>query len=180
MYLNKKYYVAKWPNAEPKDSYQITIRKGGKFTSIPTSKINYIVTKEIYWRKANAVHQWFVDNVQDGNDDCGRYYVSREQLQELLDICTKILNASELVDGDVNNGYSIENGKRTDHIIKGKVIKDSSVAQENLPTQSGFFFGGTDYDEWYYRDIEHTKKELERVLANKDDDYGEFEYHSSW
>ena len=23
------------------------------------------------WRKANAVHKWFVDHVQDGNDDCG-------------------------------------------------------------------------------------------------------------
>ena len=23
------------------------------------------------WRKANAIHKWFVDNVQDGVDDCG-------------------------------------------------------------------------------------------------------------
>ena len=32
------------------------------------------VTKEYAvcdWRKANHIHQWFVQNVQDGNDDCG-------------------------------------------------------------------------------------------------------------
>ncbi len=37
-----------------------------------------------YWRKVNAVHKWFVDNVQSGEDDCGEYYVSHEQLKELL------------------------------------------------------------------------------------------------
>lgn len=37
-----------------------------------------------YWRKVNAVHKWFVDNVQNGEDDCGEYYVSHEKLQELL------------------------------------------------------------------------------------------------
>ena len=24
-----------------------------------------------YWRKANAIHGWFVRNVQNGKDDCG-------------------------------------------------------------------------------------------------------------
>ena len=44
-----------------------------------------------YWRKANAVHNWFVDNVQDGNDDCKRYWVSKEDLQKLLDVVNKAL-----------------------------------------------------------------------------------------
>jgi hypothetical protein len=54
-----------------------------------------------YWRKVNAVHQWFVDNVQDGEDDCHEYGVPREKLQELLDICKLIeldnASASELL-----------------------------------------------------------------------------------
>ena len=37
-----------------------------------------------YWRKVNAVHNWFVTNVQDGEDDCGEYYVSHDKLKELL------------------------------------------------------------------------------------------------
>ena len=44
-----------------------------------------------YWRKANQIHKWFVDNVQDGKDDCGSYYVSKEKLQQLLDACEDVL-----------------------------------------------------------------------------------------
>ena len=40
-----------------------------------------------YWRKANQIHGWFVDNVQGGEDDCREYGVSREQLQQLLQLC---------------------------------------------------------------------------------------------
>ena len=41
-----------------------------------------------YWRKANQIHNWFVTNVQRGEDDCGEYYVSREKLSQLLRDCT--------------------------------------------------------------------------------------------
>ena len=44
-----------------------------------------------YWRKANAIHKWFVDNVQDGEDNCGKYYVSHTQLKELLTTCRQAL-----------------------------------------------------------------------------------------
>ena len=44
-----------------------------------------------YWRKANQIHKWFVDHVQDGNDNCEEYRVTREQLQLLLDTCKIVL-----------------------------------------------------------------------------------------
>ena len=44
-----------------------------------------------YWRKVNAVHKWFVDNVQDGEDNCGEYYVSHTKLKELLTTCRQAL-----------------------------------------------------------------------------------------
>ena len=44
-----------------------------------------------YWRKANAVHGWFVNHVQRGMDDCKPYMVERSQLKELLDLCAYIL-----------------------------------------------------------------------------------------
>lgn len=44
-----------------------------------------------YWRKANAIHKWFVDNCQEGEDDCRAYYVGREQLEELRELCKEIL-----------------------------------------------------------------------------------------
>ncbi len=44
-----------------------------------------------YWRKANQIHAWFVDNVQGGEDNCGEYYVSHEKLKQLLDLVNKAL-----------------------------------------------------------------------------------------
>jgi hypothetical protein len=43
------------------------------------------------WRKANQIHQWFVDNVQDGEDNCKEYYVEREQLEELKSVCEQVI-----------------------------------------------------------------------------------------
>jgi len=44
-----------------------------------------------YWRKANAIHAWFVDNVQDGEDECKEHDVEREQLKQLRDLCAKAI-----------------------------------------------------------------------------------------
>lgn len=48
-----------------------------------------------YWRKANAIHNWFVKNCQDGVDDCNQYYVSRDKLKELLDLCKETLETKD-------------------------------------------------------------------------------------
>lgn len=40
-----------------------------------------------YWRKANAIHNWMVDNLQNGNDDCGSYQMSQEDVEQLLFDC---------------------------------------------------------------------------------------------
>ena len=51
----------------------------------------YVEVTCAYWRKANQIHKWFVDNVQGGNDNCGEYYVSQNKLQELLDLVNRAL-----------------------------------------------------------------------------------------
>ena len=48
-----------------------------------------------YWRKANQIHKWFVDNVQGGEDNCGEYYVSDEKLRELRETCRQALFAKD-------------------------------------------------------------------------------------
>ena len=100
-----------------------------------------------YWRKANAIHKWFVDNVQSGNDDCGSYEVPREKLVELLNICNQIIERPEL-------------------------------GEQLLPTQSGFFFGTVDYDEYYIEDIKDTVQIILRAL--KLPEGYDIEYQSSW
>ena len=50
------------------------------------------VTAEVgYWRKANAIHQWFVKNVQSGEDDCNPYFVDRSSLETLRELCQRVL-----------------------------------------------------------------------------------------
>ena len=44
-----------------------------------------------YWRKANAIHKWFIDHCAKGEDDCRSMWVSVKKLEELLDIIKDIL-----------------------------------------------------------------------------------------
>lgn len=61
-------------------------RKGNEIT-----KRQIIKTEEIYWRKANQIHGWFVENVQYHNDDCGYYPVTKDELKELKSCCKDVL-----------------------------------------------------------------------------------------
>jgi len=115
-----------------------------------------------YWRKANQIHKWFVDNFQEAVDDCKSYEVSREQIKELLKLVNEVLKKCKLIKGD----------------IKEKVIDKPEIACKILPTMEGFFFGNSNYDEWYYEKIKDTKVILEKCLKLSEDWY--FEYHSSW
>lgn len=58
-------------------------------------KVKNITIEVGYWRKANAIHRWFVQNVQNGEDDCQDYCVSRKDLEKLKDICEQVLNEPE-------------------------------------------------------------------------------------
>lgn len=140
-----------------------------------------IKTECAYWRKANQIHKWFVDNVQNGEDDCKEYYVDRSSLEELLDICKKVKKSCKLIKGKVSNGYRYENGEKIYEFVDGKVIADATVAKELLPTQSGFFFGGTEYDENYMYDIDITIEQLTKILNEDPADWNiQYIYTSSW
>lgn len=181
MYLSKKHYVKNWDHQEPKEKHSFLIKRGGKVADyIDTKKISYIEEEVAYWRKANQIHKWFIDNCAEGNGDQTEMYVSREQLQELLDTCKKVLGASELIDGKINNGQQMQGGKWVDIKVDGKYIKDPKMAEELLPTESGFFFGGTDYDEYYIQDITDTIKVLEEELAKPETNYPSYYYSASW
>jgi len=131
-----------------------------------------------YWRKANQIHHWFVENVQGGEDECNPFPTSRGKLQELAKACGFVLGRSELEDGQVHIGTRWTAAGVEEMYEDGKVVVEPAVAQEILPTASGFFFGGTEYDEWYVRDLEDTVLQIERAL--KMPDIWTFVYQSSW
>ena len=110
----------------------------------------WVSLKSWYWRKANAIHQWFVANVQNEEDDCGVYEVSHDQLKRLT--------------VDVN-----------------WVLMFPEEAEDHLPTQSGFFFGSQEYDQYYMDDLRTTAKYMREALRlmEKNPDT-RFFYCSSW
>lgn len=134
-----------------------------------------------YWRKANQIHRWFVEHVQDGVDECDRYEVTKEQLTELRDLSIKVLTESVMMEGIIRNGYTFNiNGKKTTNYRKGKTVINPEIAIEFLPTLDGFFFGSTDYDEIYIEDLQETVNILNNVLEQTDfSNYAVF-YRSSW
>ena len=183
MYLTASRYVSR----EDREATKLTI--AGEEIEVVSNRGDDHSWREIgdltelrfdagYWRKANAIHRWFVEHVQDGNDDCGTYYVTREKLEELLRTVNAVLNASELVDGKRFAGKQIEGDKLVTTFEDGKTIDDPTLAEQLLPCQDGFFFGSVEYDQWYYDDLELTKSILEQAL--KAPGNLEFYYRSSW
>lgn len=149
----------------------------------------------ICWRKANAIHNWFVTNVQNGNDDCGIYDVDINQLARLYDACKEVIESTRLVDDEIANGKQYVDGEWVPIMEKGQRLEDPSKAMELLPTKEGFFFGSTEYDQWYWWDLQFTMEKLDRLMENlmpadkdnwyvihKDepDWYVKFQYTSSW
>lgn len=133
-----------------------------------------------YWRKANAIHKWFVENVQNDVDDCNYYEASKEQLETLLGICKTIKSKCKMEKGYVKNGEKLNGEVWCPIMEEGEYITNPEVAEELLPTQSGFFFGSTEYDEYYMADIEDTIDILTKVLETTDFDREMITYCSSW
>lgn len=135
-----------------------------------------------YWRKANAIHAWFERNIADGEiENCKEYMVSKEDLEKLLSDCKAVLKSSKLVYKEVDvKQYDYDKG---DYILVKKMMKvleNPSVAEELMPTQSGFFFGSTLYNEFYVEDLEETINQVEEILATTDFDEYNIRYYAWW
>ena len=61
------------------------------FPNIGDAKVNEVSAEFAYWRKANAIHNWFVQNVQDGEDDCKEAYLEKDALEKLLYVVNEVL-----------------------------------------------------------------------------------------
>jgi len=95
MYLHAKRYVSAYSDTQLRDS--ILAALGMSANEVADNGI-YVSLPAAYWRKANAIHGWFVANVQEGNDNCREYYVEREQLEELRDLCKSVLSGEATKD----------------------------------------------------------------------------------
>jgi hypothetical protein len=138
MYLSAKRYL--WSDTDKEVSTKVGEIIGVQGDTERRFNGSSLVVKEIsldamYWRKANAIHGWFVKHCQDGVDDCKEYEVARSTLETLRNLCKDILEHSD------------------------------AERDEDLEPTEGFFFGSYDKDEWYFQDLKNTVEGLDRVLA---------------
>lgn len=85
MYLRAERYV--WWNED-----DLKNELGKHFPELPEGTSVKSVEAEVgYWRKANAVHDWFVKNVQGGKDECQKSFVSRDDIKALKTLCERVV-----------------------------------------------------------------------------------------
>jgi hypothetical protein len=114
-----------------------------------------------YLRKANQIHNFIVQECQDGVDECQLSIVRKTHLKDLLKRCKKAISVKDIY---LNDG----------------ILKDGEGIEEYLPTTSGSFFGGTEFNEWFFNDVEETIELIEKVLKETDFKTQVICYRSSW
>lgn len=106
----------------------------------------------VYWRKANQIHNWFVKFYCNDDHDFNMVAKADRPFVDRQGIAS-LIEACETA------------------------ITERDLAPNVLPTRSGFFFGGTEYDEWYYDELKRTKKELSALMTDPSFDGG---YYNCW
>jgi len=104
-----------------------------------------------YWRKANHIHAWFVNECGQGIDKCQTIPVSQKKLIELLERLNRVQKSHRKL-----------------------------IAEELLPPQGGFFFGRTDIDDDYWEGINESIKIISKVLKETDFETERIVYQASW
>lgn len=156
-YLYRREYISGWDwNDNPKEMkmYSDILEYTGaeRCVGSPHAQIEVCVG---YWRKANAIHGWFVNTLADGVDECQSIYVSKGDLEKLHLACNNVLLAPA-----------------------GIGMEDVAAQHGLLPTR-GFFFGSYDIDQYYMEDLKNTMMQIENILATSGE-YSDFIYRASW
>lgn len=106
-----------------------------------------------YWRKANAIHAYFVDKFANGKDECQDIAVSKSKFKKFiadLEDTKKVLDESKRFYFDADNKLlESEEGSSYYRI-------DCDVEKLKVAPRGGFFFGPTEIGDWYYTDITET------------------------
>ena len=138
----------------------------------------------MYWRKSNQIHQWFVQNVQAGTDNCAEYSVGIDQLRLLSKTIEPALvstaAASELLPttegfffgSQEYDSYYFEDLKQTKEKIDSLIAYQTAAIDANNKRYANLAkYNGSMSD-----------SEFEKHFPNltKDVPFDDFIYWSSW
>lgn len=163
MHLEKRKTGVSYKKDKP-FNIKVSIGDDSSYQELITHEIDLMIGN-MRWSKANQIHGWFVDKIQGGEDNCGIYGVSKENLEELLELVDSIL--------DVKNN---------------DILAAKKLALEKLPPTEGFFFGDSQIDDYYWLNLEETSEGLKKLLEtninieinNEGFLYDYYQYSSSW
>ncbi len=148
MNLYKRTYVKNWDHMEEKEKTQVSVIREGQVLVKP-DRIAYVTEEVGYWCKANAIHQWFVNECQDGRDECQDAFVSHEQLEELLALVTKVLDDHSLAEellcpqgGFFFGSTDIDEGYFQD-LEDTKKILEEALAEDVVPGDGEFYYNSS-------------------------------------
>jgi hypothetical protein len=200
MYLYAEKYVSnasdsmveRFPQyAKEREMYREVVKAiGGEMLPTPEYGGMSISKCVGYWRKANAIHGWFVRELADGIDECQRIDVGWDDITRLRDECINALaNRNNAVPTEERTKTISMDDKSPEEMMnvimeewgnqKAKANSTVLETSDPLAPTAGFFFGGTEKDEYYYQDIEHTLDVLNSLLAFNDTEWS-FYYRASW
>ena len=111
---------------------------------------NALYSEVAYFRKVNFLLPYF-----GYEENCSEIVIDKCEVEELIDDCKRVLGSKDTDDAE-------------------------SVADELLPTEEGFFFGNTDYDEWYFNDVQGVMDKFTEILNDFDFDENELIMNCWW
>jgi hypothetical protein len=162
VYLSMHDHVSEHERAKATRVVQVAglepfIGRESKSVMLRRADDRFVVMLQVaYWRKANSIHRWFVEKIQDGVDECEPSRpITATELQELVAACEKGLAA--FAAGDVK------------------------LAGDTVSPMSGFFFGSTEVNSYWADDLSTTIAKIKPLLALLNEHPGiDVFYRSSW
>ena len=83
--------------------------------------------------------------------------------------------------GENCSRLEIDDYKIDELLVKWKqVLEDHSLAETLLPTQSGFFFGNTEYNDWYFYYVKEVYDKFSEIAEDFNSDEDMLSMVCSW
>ena len=164
MYFSRRTYVSSFKSTRDADGNwgeRDVNNMELKFDDADLSHVNlknvrYI--EEVFgeFRKFNALHGYVVDNFGGGRDECQVIYLDIDdliQIHEMLSLVQESLS-----------------------------IGDKVIAGQTLPPKEGFFFGSTEIDKWYEKDVKEAVEVFSKIIEEHSivGYNASYSYQASW
>lgn len=115
-------------------------------------------TEVAYFRKVNFLLPFF-----GYEENCSDIEIAKCEVEDLVASC--------------NNVLALYDRHKTGELNETELVE---MVSEDLPTEGGFFFGSTEYDEWYFKDVEYVLKQFTNVLNETDWENETLYMHCWW